>query len=234
MSYFLSRKIGPGVTLEKPDDGKHEYMQAISFNKEMIETLSSYAPEYLIVGTLTPPDGRLISEQKGFFYCSEKNGQYSLLDKAFNDGSSLAEAKMTFRKNPTKENKNEIKNILKNRKLILLDIVKEAWVIKGSSKDSDIKTYKADIESFKNMNYMSIKLIVANSLNAFDVLKEIAQTHPPLKKLFDLKKVVVIPQQVRGYSRENLNRPEKPIYRTDEISTATNKLEDSWKNFRLP
>ena len=113
MSYFLSRRIKPGVVLEKPDDGKHDYEQAFSFNKDMIESLSSYAPEYLIVGTLTPPDGRLILNKKGFFYCSEKNCQFALIDRAYNDGNNLAKTKKNFRNNPTEAMRNEIKTILK-------------------------------------------------------------------------------------------------------------------------
>lgn len=232
MSYFLSRKIRPGVTLEKPDDGKHEYVKAISFNKEMIESLSSYAPEYLIVGTLTPPDGRLISGQKGFFYCSEKNGQFALIDKAYNDGLSLAQAKDVFRQNPNEKNRDEIKTILKSRNLAFLDVVDEAWIIANSSQDSKIIRYKADNESFLRMNYSNLKLIIANSLNAFDVLKEIATTCPSLKIFFDRGKVIVLPQQIRGYSKKNLQRGEKPIYKTNEISTATEQLKDAWKNFK--
>ena len=174
------------------------YEWAKSFNDE---TTLDKDTEYLIVGTLTPPDGRGKPNNKvfpGYFYCSEKNDMYMFLDKAFpNRKNKLVDLKNRFRESGWNvEIKEEIKEELKVRHVAFLDVIKEAHVKENSSKDNDIDTYILDKESFDNLPD-DIK-IVANSTNA-----KVA-----LEYILNKQNIEMIPQSIRGNwnydSKENL------------------------------
>lgn len=92
---FLAKKRLNNKTLEniKIPDG---YSKNYSFNGQI--TFKNGQTKYLIVGTITPKEGR----DNGYFYCSNKNNQYNLIDLAFNDGKSLEEAKKESKINEIK------------------------------------------------------------------------------------------------------------------------------------
>ncbi len=92
---FLAKKRLNNKTLEniKIPDG---YSKNYSFNGQI--TFKNGQTKYLIVGTITPKEGR----DNGYFYCSNKNNQYHLIDLAFNDGKSLEEAKKESKINEIK------------------------------------------------------------------------------------------------------------------------------------
>ena len=171
---------------------------AKSFNDE--STLDENT-KYLIIGTLTPPQGRgkcNNSSFLGYFYCSDKNDMFEFIDKAFpNRSIKLVELKRQFKDNNWDPlYKEEIKKELKERKIAFLDVVKEAYVKVGSSKDDDIDSYRCDYEAFQNIKD-DIK-IVANSANALVALKHILYKNND-SSLVNKFNPTLIPQRVLGY-----------------------------------
>lgn len=206
-----------------------------SFNKEILEEENHYEfVDYVIVGTLTPPDGR---EEKngvrGFFYCSEKNKTYHYLDVAFG-GNELENAKVKFRRTWLEDDKKEIKDLLRKRNILLLDVIDQAYSKIGKSEDKDIMRFTLDYDSFSKVDFSKVKVVIANSINAYEALEKISEDSrcESLRQAFLKNKVFIIPQQLRGYSSNPTNNPNKPTYITDSNSTATAKLEKDWKNFR--
>ena len=199
-----------------------------SFNEEVKELYKKNEINYLIVGTLTPPDGRTLSNQNeysGFFYCSENNKQFELIDE------NLAAIKRNFRRGEA--NKKDIIQILLNKRIALLDVVKEAYVKPGSSSDNDIKSFSLDIDSFETFDYSKIKKIIPNSLNAYFALKEISNHCQKLALMFKEGKVQLIPQQVRGYTKKSedpLKMDIKPYFISDAEGKSTEKLKQAWKD----
>lgn len=228
MSVFASR-------FTKPYKYKEGTEPVSSFNKEILDENNRYDKvDYVVVGTLTPPDGRKKKNGvKGFFYCSEKNRTYHYLDLAFNS-KKLENAKNKFYKKWSEDNKGKIKKILRERHILLLDVIEKAYSKIGKSEDKDIMNFKLDYDSFSQVDFSKVKVVIANSINAYEALKKIAEDSrcKSLKQAFGDKKVFIIPQQLRGYSTNPTNNPNKPTYRTDEKSTATQKLENDWKHFR--
>lgn len=151
--------------------------------------------EYLVIGTLTPPKGRG-KHNEGYFYCSDKNHMYEYIDSAKHLG--LCHKKEEFIKNWDPKIKQEIIDILIDNNIAFLDVVDEAYAVRGSSKDDDIVCYTLATKYFKKVNFSNPKLkIVANSLNAYDVIMKI------FKELDVKHDVEIIPQQLRGYTKEN-------------------------------
>lgn len=227
MSIFTSR-IG------KPLEKNEHTELVVSFNKDILKDFCKYnCADYVIVGTLTPPDGRKeINGVKGFFYCSEKNRTYHYLDLAYcND--DLKNAKDAFRKTWSQSDKESIKKILRERHILLLDVIDKAYSKIGKSEDKDIMRFTLDYDSFSKIDFSKVKVVIANSLNAYEALTVISQDKrcQSLRKTFEDKKVFVIPQQVRGYSSNPSNNPIKPTYRSDSASSSSKKLEEDWKHF---
>lgn len=181
------------------DSSKYEYCK--SFNELSMDLIRNNDIRYLIVGTLTPPEGR----KNGYFYTASKNKMFRYIDLSFNDdddGLCLEQQK----NNPEK-----IKNILCNRHVAFFDVVNEAIVLKGSSRDDDILSYTLDYDRFEEIlsKNQEIKIAV-NSRNAETGFKQICNE---LKK--DIK-YELIPQNIWGNSR---------IYKS-ELS-----LINKWKSF---
>ena len=108
---FLANKRLNNKTLENIEF-YDKYSKTYSFNRQT--TFKNGQTKYLIVGTITPKKGR----DNGYFYCSNKNKQYDLIDAAFNDAKSLADTKNELIKTPKSGAKiNKIKEILVQRKM---------------------------------------------------------------------------------------------------------------------
>ena len=165
-----------------------------SFN---YETTLNEKTEYLIVGTLTPPDGRgecVNGVFPGYYYCSDSNDMYLFLDASFPDRKvKLVDLKEEFRNSGWDNGiKEKIKEELKARHIAFLDVVDEAYVKIGRSRDDDIDSYILDKEAFKNLP--SNLKIVANSKNAKTALEHI----------LGIEDIEMIPQSIRGnWSYEN-------------------------------
>ena len=170
-----------------------------SFNELTLNPLSNLNlidnAKIFIVGTLTPTSGK----KYGYFYMSDNPNQYQyrILDDAFNDKKSLQEEKKKLINNPKSVDiiKN-IEEILYAKKIAFIDVVKEAYVKNGSSKDDDIKEYVLDIDSFEEILDKTSKknepvLFIANSKNAMVALEYILNT------LKAREKIELVPQQPR-------------------------------------
>ena len=187
---LLSKKL---VTAYDPSN--YEYCK--SFNELSMKLIRNNDIRYLIVGTLTPPEGR----KNGYFYTASKNKMFRYIDLSFSDGMDLEKQKLNTR---------EIEAILCKRQF--LDVVNEAIVLKGSSRDDDILSYTLDYNRFKKIfsKNPNIKIAV-NSKNAEAGFKQICNE---LKK-YNIK-YELIPQNIRGNFR---------IYKS-ELS-----LIKKWKSF---
>ena len=193
MSKFLSKK-----RRVKSLDGfkvPKGYSRDKSFNPN-----STYDDEtrILIVGTYTPFLGR----KAGYFYCSEKNKLFSIIDCCLKpiDGLSLVDAKNDLLKNPMCKAKIcKIKEILRKRKIAFLDVIEEAISPDNDPSDDAILKYVLDNESFKEIKFNKNLHIIANSKNALEALKLIDK---------DIN-AFLIPQSVRG--RGNPFRTQKAL-----------------------
>ncbi len=163
------------------DPSKYEYCK--SFNQLSMNLIRNNDIRYLIVGTLTPPEGR----KNGYFYTASKNKMFRYIDLSFSDGLYLEQKKS----NPA-----EIEKILCKRHVAFFDVVNEAIVLKGSSRDDDILSYTLDYVRFKEILSKNPKIKIAvNSKNAEAGFKQICN---------ELKihiKYELIPQNLWGYSR---------------------------------
>lgn len=196
MSKFTAKKRLLSKKLVTADTSKYEYCE--SFNKLSMKLIRNNDIRYLIVGTLTPPKGR----KNGYFYTASKNKMFRYIDLSFSDGLYLEQQK----NNPA-----VIEKILRKRHVAFFDVVSEAIVLKGSSRDDDILSYTLDYNRFKAifLKNPNIKIAV-NSKNAEAGFKQICN---------ELKihiKYELIPQNIWGYSR---------IYKSELI------LIKKWKSF---
>ena len=205
MSKFTSNKkiIDSDMLISECPSG---FEWAKSFNQETAYVKGE--TKYLIVGTLTPPDGRGEMQRKqsditfsGYFYCSRKNDMYMFLDRAFkNRTTKLTDLKQALRTNWDPFIKDKIIEELKNRKVAFLDVVDQAYVLPATAKhcssDNTINSYKPDYEAFKKIDFSGLT-IIPNSKNAEKVLRHI------LKKIGKDNMIVhdVIPQMMLGYKR---------------------------------
>lgn len=182
MSKFTAKKRLLSKKIKTPfDPSKYEHCK--SFNELSMDLIRKNDIRYLIVGTLTPPEGR----KNGYFYTASKNKMFRYIDLSFNDGLYLEKQK----KNPK-----EIENILCERKIAFFDVVDEAIVLKESSRDDDILSYTLDYARFKEIVCKNQKIKIAvNSRNAEAGFKQICNE---LKK--DVK-YEFIPQNIRGNYR---------------------------------
>lgn len=162
------------------DSSNYEYCK--SFNHLSMNLIRNKDNDirYLIVGTLTPPEGR----NNGYFYTSSKNKMFRYIDLSFSDGLYLEKQK----NNPA-----EIENILSKRHVAFIDVINEAIVSKVSSRDDDILSYTLDYKSFEEIFSMNPNIKIAvNSKNAEAGFKQICNE---LKKHI---KYELIPQNIWG------------------------------------
>ena len=180
MSKFTAKKRLLSKKLLTAFNSKtYEYCK--SFNKLSMQLFKKNKIRYLIVGTLTPPEGR----KNGYFYTASKNKMFRYIDSSFNDGLYLEQQKT---------NRNEIKKILCERQIAFLDVVNEAIVLKRSSRDDDILSYTLDYNQFKKILFKNQEIKIAvNSKNAEAGFKQICNE---LKK-YNIK-YELIPQNIRG------------------------------------
>lgn len=172
---LLSKKL---VTAYDPLN--YEYCE--SFNQLSMDLIRNNDNDirYLIVGTLTPPEGR----HNGYFYTASKNKMFRYIDLSFSDGLYLERQK---------KNRAGIENILSERHVAFIDVINEAIVSKVSSRDDDILSYTLDYKSFEEIFSMNPNIKIAvNSKNAEAGFKQICN---------ELKiniKYELIPQNIRG------------------------------------
>lgn len=186
---FISKKHFTAEKLTLPI--KTGYSMCNSFNNLTIKSGLLDTAEYIIVGTLTPKSGR----DNGYFYCSasQNQRQFKIIDEWENDSKSLDNERQKLIKNP-KDNKiiKEIENILLERKLAFVDVIKTAIASNTNPSDNEIVDYVLDYEIFVNILNSNRKItFVANSKNAFTALNFI------LEKIKKSSTVVFIPQTPR-------------------------------------
>ena len=174
-----------------------DYEIAESFNRE---TTLDDNTKLLIVGTLTPPDG------KGKYFYSTRNSVYGLIDEALetpnnNNGIKLVNLKKRFNSDESNNQKvrEEIKKHLKKNKIAFLDVVKYAVRNKHSSDDKDIMIAELDYDVFKDLE--NVKKIIVNSRAAEDALKKIFNKNFGDPEIYN-EKVIYLSQNRRGLSRE--------------------------------
>lgn len=190
MSKFI-QKINQNLNSINQNSIKNGYEYASSFNSE---TTYSTDTKYLIVGILTPPNGR----KNGYFYTSFQNRLFCIIDACYDDGMSLCTIKNKLEMNP-KDHKLicNLKDILNKRKIAFLDVIKEAIVSKTSSSDETIDSFVLDNGSFKRVDYDKTKIIV-NSKNAKVALEKILKE---INKEQYIENIILIPQSIRGYTQ---------------------------------
>lgn len=132
------------------DNNYNNYERVDSFNNESNIDKNT---KYVIVGTLTPPEGR----KRGFFYTSSNNKVFGLIDEYIikcdpNEDSLVVRKNILKNSNNQKEIINEIKTILNNYKIAFLDVIKSAIVTKDSSSDNDIHLFSLDYKAFEDIN----------------------------------------------------------------------------------
>ena len=123
----------------------------------------------IIVGTLTPPDGR----KNGYFYSADGNGVYGLLDNYFSGNSNFLKLKENLIN--TQVNKEQcvedIKKELKRFDIAFLDVIDYAIAPTNSPDDNYIQYFNLDYDSFKNvLDTLSDFNFVCTSKNAVEGL----------------------------------------------------------------
>lgn len=175
---LLSKKL---VTAYDPLN--YEYCE--SFNQLSMNLIKKNKDiKYLIVGTLTPPEGR----KNGYFYTASKNKMFRYIDLSFSDSDGLYLEKQ-------KNNRADIEKILRERHVAFIDVINEAIVLKGSSRDDDILSYTLDYKSFEEIFSMNPNIKIAvNSKNAETAFIQICNVLN-----FKSIKYKFIPQNIRGH-----------------------------------
>ena len=174
-------------------DSLNDYEYAESFN---LETTLEDDTKLLIVGTLTPPEGR-----NKYFYSTNCNKIYGLIDRALNNGGKLEELKDKFYccSSNKKEVREEIKEYLIENKIAFLDVIKKAIRNKYSSDDEEIIVSELDYDAFKDLK--NVKKIIVNSRAAEDALKRIFNKNFGDPEIYN-EKVIYLSQNRRGFSEE--------------------------------
>ena len=179
-------------------DKFEDYEDAESFNSE---TTLDDDTKLLIVGTLTPPDG------KGkYFYSTTPNYIYGLIDEALevpnnnNDGVKLEELKREFNcdKSNNKKIREEIKKYLKKNKIAFLDVIKYAKRNKHSPDDRKIIVAELDYGAFEDL--INVKRIIANSKDAKKYLEKILDKVP--NGSIYKNKIIYLSQTSRRFTSE--------------------------------
>lgn len=172
-------------------DNKHVWIQ--SFNRESTifkDENQNSDIKYLIVGTLTPCDGRKPSDYTdGYFYCGNRNNMYSFID------AELHTLKIHYRQKWDKQDKEKIKEKLIEKGIAFLDVIKEGYVVIDSNSDNDIYPFSLDFETFSKIDFTKLT-VVANSRNAKEALEFILKRNNQ-----NGVEINLIPQQLIGYRK---------------------------------
>ncbi len=202
---------------------------AESMNKYHINRNLMNHPKLLIVGTLTPPQG------KGYHYTSNKNKMYEYLDcglgidylESFKN--ELQEYPIANETSDTGSYRNgmnindealkiikEIESTLEDRGVLLLDVVDKA-IRKNeySSSDKNIIKCTLDYESFKKIN--GAEYVIVNSKNAYEclceILNEVGENNFP--------NIICLPQNPRSFICDNRKEYKNTKYK--DIWGSVNK-----------
>ena len=184
-------------------------------------------PKLLIVGTLTPPQG------KGYHYTSNRNKMYKYLDCGLrneNDRSleqlknRLQEYQIARESNDTSSYRKgmhgddeilklikEIETNLEKKRILILDVVDKALrKDANSSSDDNIIECTLDYKSFEKIN--GAEYVIVNSKNAYEcfckIMNKVGKNNFP--------NIICLPQNPRGFIR--LNR----------IGYEENRYEEIW------
>lgn len=201
-------------------NNKENYFYAESMNKYHINMNLINHPKLLIVGTLTPPQG------KGYHNTSDRNKMYKYLDcglgidclESFkNELQEYPIANETidtssYRKGMHRADEalkiiKEIESTLEDRGVLLLDVVDKA-IRKNeySSSDKNIIKCTLDYESFKKIN--GAEYVIVNSKNAYEcfckIMNKVGENN--------FRNIICLPQNPRSFLRTNRGEFEEGRY----------------------
>lgn len=161
-------------------NNKENYFYAESMNKYHINMNLINHPKLLIVGTLTPPQG------KGYHYTSDRNKMYEYLDCGLGidcleslknklQGYPIANETSdtgSYRNGMHRDDEalkiiKDIETILEKKCILLLDVVDKALRENADpSSDDNIIKCTLDYKSFKKIN--GAEYVIVNSKNAYE------------------------------------------------------------------
>lgn len=176
----LIRKVTEKISNNEENNFYVESMNKYHINRNLINH-----PKLLIVGTLTPPQGR------GYHYTSNRNKMYKYLDcglginrletlkNRLKDYQIANETNDTssYRKGMHRDGEalkliKEIETNLEKKGILLLDVVDKALRENAdSSSDENIIKCTLDYESFEKIN--GAEYVIVNSKNAYECFCEI-------------------------------------------------------------
>lgn len=133
-----------------------------SFNNKNDFELINKKIKVVIVGTLTPEEGR----KRGYFYTANKTKMYDILDSYFGN-TNFTDYKHDF------IDYKKLQEQIYSKGIAFMDIVDTAIVAPAnSSEDADISYFNLDYSSFKKIKNDSI-VFICNSKNSEAGFKEI-------------------------------------------------------------
>lgn len=192
-------------------NNKENYFYAESMNKYHINKNLINHPKLLIVGTLTPPQGR------GYHYTSNRNKMYKYLDCGLGINrletlkNRLQEYPIANETNDTSSYRNgmhindealkiikEIESTLEDNDVLLLDVVDKALREDAdSSSDDSIIKCTLDYKSFEKIN--GADYVIINSKNAYEcfckIMNKVGENSFP--------NIICLPQNPRSFIRVN-------------------------------
>lgn len=194
-----------------------------SMNKYHINNNLINHPKLLIVGTLTPPQG------KGYHYTSNGNKMYKYLDCGLRNENdrSLEQLKnrlqeyqiareskdtSSYRKGMHRVDEalkkiKKIESTLEDKGVLLLDVVDEALrKNEYSSSDNDIIKCTLDYNSFEKIN--GADYVIVNSKNAYErfckIMNKVGENN--------FRNIICLPQNPRSFIRTNRDEFEEGRY----------------------
>lgn len=201
-------------------NNKENNFYAESMNKYHINRDLIKHPKLLIVGTLTPPQGR------GYHYTSNRNKMYKYLDCGLGINrletlkNRLQDYQIANEEEDTGSYRNgmnrddgalervkEIESILENKGILLLDVVDKALREDAdSSSDENIIKCTLDYESFEKIN--GAEYVIVNSKNAYECFYKI------MNKVGEnnFRNIICLPQSPRSFLRTNRGEFEEGRY----------------------
>lgn len=222
--YFVLRK-GSKMSLirkvtEKISNNGENNFYVESMNKYHINRNLINHPKLLIVGTLTPPQGR------GYHYTSNRNKMCKYLDcglginrletlkNRLQDYQIANETNDTssYRKGMHRDGEalkliKEIETNLEKKGILLLDVVDKALRENAdSSSDENIIKCTLDYESFEKIN--GAEYVIVNSKNAYEcfckIMNKVGENNFP--------NIICLPQSPRSFLRTNRGEFEEGRY----------------------
>lgn len=184
---------------------------AESMNKHHINNNLMNYPKLLIVGTLTPPQGR------GYHYTSNRNKMYKYLDcglgtecleslkNRLQEYQIANETKNTssYRKGMHRDDEalkliKEIETNLEKKRILLLDVVDKALRRdENSASDESIIKCTLDYNSFEKIN--GADYVIVNSKNAYEcfckIMNKVGENN--------FRNIICLPQNPRRFIRTN-------------------------------